>query len=419
MSETASIPGWRERERREPAARPDDVGRHNLALVVRHVASRGTASRSEIARATRLTKGTVSTHVQELLKLELLVELGSQPDGRVGRPHSDLALNRSGHCGIGVEINVDYIAVCVSDLLDEVRFHRVEVADNRGLDPRHVLDRAAQLVRTAIAAAETEGLAPAGVAAAVAGTVELETGAVLVAPNLGWTGVPVVDELVERLAPVDVSVIADNEANLAALAELWLGIGGESGSYVHVSGDIGVGAGIVVGGALFRGARGFAGEIGHVVVDRNGPACSCGGRGCLERFAGQDAILRAAGLPSTTATTLGHPGDPLCGLIERLEQGDEAASAAVRVAAEALGIGLAGVVNVIDPDTIILGGTYAPLAPWLTDSLRESLVRQVIASEWRPIEIRVSELGPDAAVRGAAAWVVQRLLAAPDVLASR
>jgi predicted NBD/HSP70 family sugar kinase len=274
-------------------------------------------------------------------------------------------------------------------------------------------------VRTAIAAAETEGLAPAGVAAAVAGTVELETGAVLVAPNLGWTGVPVVDELVERLAPVDVSVIADNEANLAALAELWLGIGGESGSYVHVSGDIGVGAGIVVGGALFRGARGFAGEIGHVVVDRNGPACSCGGRGCLERFAGQDAILRAAGLPSTTATTLGHPGDPLCGLIERLEQGDEAASAAVRVAAEALGIGLAGVVNVIDPDTIILGGTYAPLAPWLTDSLRESLVRQVIASEWRPIEIRVSELGPDAAVRGAAAWVVQRLLAAPDVLASR
>ena len=127
----------------------------------------------------------MSTHVQELLKLELLVELGSQPDGRVGRPHSDLALNRSGHCGIGVEINVDYIAVCVSDLLDEVRFHRVEVADNRGLDPRHVLDRAAELVRTAIAAAEREGLAPAGVAAAVAGTVELETGAVLVAPNLG------------------------------------------------------------------------------------------------------------------------------------------------------------------------------------------------------------------------------------------
>ena len=214
-------------------------------------------------------------------------------------------------------------------------------------------------------------------------------------------------------------MVADNEANLAALGELWLGIGGESGSYVHVSGEIGVGAGIVVAGALFRGMRGFAGEIGHVVVDRNGPECSCGGRGCLERVAGQDAILSAAGLPAAATTTLGHPGDPLCELIELLARGDAAASGAVRAAADALGIGLAGVVNVIDPDTIILGGTYASLAPWLVDSLRESLVRQVIASEWRPIEILTSTLGPDAAVRGAAAWVVQRLLAAPGMVASR
>jgi predicted NBD/HSP70 family sugar kinase len=419
MSETASAPGWRGRSRREPAARSDDVGRHNLALVVQQVAARGAVSRAELARVTRLTKGTVSTHVQELLKLGLLVELGTQPDGRVGRPHSVLALNRSGHCGIGMEINVDYVAVCVSDLLHQVRFHRVEAVDNRGIEPGRVLDRAARLVRTAVDAAAAEGLAPAGIAAAVPGTVGIETGAVRVAPNLGWTDVQVVDGLVERLAPIDVPVLADNEANLAALGELWLGIGSESGSYVHVSGEIGVGAGVVVGGALFRGAHGFAGEIGHVVVDPNGAPCACGGRGCLERVAGQDAILRAAGLPSTTATTLGHAGNPLRELVERLEQGDERASAAVRAAAAALGIGLAGVVNIIDPDTIILGGTYASLAPWLVEPLKEELLRQVIASEWRPIEIRASALGPDAAVRGAAAWIVQRVLAAPGAAVSR
>jgi predicted NBD/HSP70 family sugar kinase len=419
MSDIASVPDWRERSRREPPARPDDVGRHNLALVVQHVAASGTASRAELARATLLTKGTVSAHVADLLKLEVLVELGTQPDGRVGRPHSVLALHGGRHCGIGIEINIDYIAVCVSDLLHEVRFERVEVADNRGVDPSEVLDRAARLVRTAYDAALAQGLSPAGIAAAVPGTMEMETGALLVAPNLGWTDVPVVDELADRLCPLELPVVADNEANLAALGELWLGIGGESGSYVHVSGEIGVGAGIVVAGALFRGMRGFAGEIGHMVVDRNGPDCTCGGRGCLERVAGQDAILRAAGLPTATATTLGHPGNPLYDLIELLERGDPAASEAVRAAAEALGICLAGVVNVIDPDTIILGGTYAALAPWLVDPLRKSLVRQVIASEWRPIEIRTSMLGPDAAVRGAAAWVVQRVLAAPGMVATR
>jgi predicted NBD/HSP70 family sugar kinase len=419
MSDIASVPEWQEHARREPPARPDDVGRHNLALVVQHVAARGTVSRAELARATLLTKGTVSAHVADLLKLEVLVELGTQPDGRVGRPHSVLALHSGRHCGIGIEINIDYMAVCVSDLLHQVRFHHVDVVDNRGVDPGCVLDRAADLVRTAYRAAIAEGLSPAGIAAAVPGTMEMETGALLVAPNLGWTDVPVVDELLERLCPLDLPVVADNEANLAALGELWLGIGGESGSYVHVSGEIGVGAGIVVAGALFRGMRGFAGEIGHVVVDRNGPDCSCGGRGCLERVAGQDAILRAAGLPTATATTLGHPGDPLHELIELLEAGDPTASGAVHAAAEALGIGLAGVVNVIDPDTIILGGTYASLAPWLVQPLRSSLVRQVIASEWRPIEIRTSTLGPDAAVRGAAAWVVQRVLAAPGMVASR
>jgi predicted NBD/HSP70 family sugar kinase len=294
----------------------------------------------------------------------------------------------------------------------------VEVVDNRGIDPAQVLDRAARLVRTALDAAGAEGLSAAGVAAAVPGTVEVDGGVLLVAPNLGWANVEVVAELVRRLAPLEVPVLADNEANLAALGELWLGIGPEVGDYVHVSGEIGVGGGVVVGGALFRGSRGFAGEIGHVVVDPNGPECSCGGRGCLERVAGQDAILRAAGLESTLATSLGRSGSPMRELVERLEHGDERALAAVRDAAAALGIGLAGVVNVIDPETIVLGGTYAALVPWLEQPLREALSRQVIASESRPLAIRSSALGPDAAVRGAAAWIVQRVLAAPDAVAA-
>ena len=400
-------------------ARADDVRRHNLALVVQHVAERGTVSRAELARLTRLTKGTVSAHVLELLRLDLLVELGAQADGRVGRPHTPLALHGERHCGVGLEINVDYLAVSVVDLLRRARFHRVEAIDNRDVPPGVVLDRAAQLVRTALDAAAIEELSPAGIATAVPGTIDQERGMLLVAPNLGWRDIPVASELAARLAPLSVPVLVDNEANLAALGELWLGIGGECGDYIHVFGEIGVGGGIVVDGALFRGSHGFAGEIGHVVVDPDGDDCLCGGKGCLERVAGQEAILRAAGLPSTSATRLGQTGNATNELIALLERDDPRAHAAVRRAAEALGIGLAGVVNVLDPDTIVLGGVYAPLAPWLAEPLAERLATQVMGARSRPVAVRQSALGPDGAVRGAAALVVDRVLAAPDSVAAR
>lgn len=403
---------------RQPGARADDVRRHNLALVVQQVAARGSASRAELARLTHLTKGTVSAHVQELLRLGLLAELGAQPDGRVGRPHNALALNGERHCGIGIEINVDYLAVSVADLLNRVRYHRVEAVDNRDVPYEHVLDRTARLVRTALEAADTGGLVPAGVGVAVPGTIDQEQGVLLLAPNLGWADVPVAADLEQRLEPLAVPVLVDNEANLAALGELWLGIGGECGDYVHVSGEIGVGGGVVVGGALFRGSRGFAGEIGHVVVDPGGDECLCGGRGCLERVAGQEAILSAAGLPSTSATRLGQLGNAMQELVQRLGDGDERALAAVARAADALGIALAGVVNVIDPDTIVLGGTYASIAPWLVDRMRDRLSTQVLGARSRRIDVLQSALGPDAAVRGAAAWIVQSVLEAPDSVAA-
>ena len=398
-------------------ARADDVRRHNLALVVHHVAERGSASRAELARLTRLTKGTVSAHVQELLRLGLLVELGVQPEGRIGRPHNALALNGERHCGIGLEINVDYLAVSVADLLNRVRYHRVDAIDNRDVPPGRVFDRAARLIRLALDAATRGGLVPAGIAAAVPGTIDQEHGLLLVAPNLARSDVHVAAELRERLMPLTIPVLVDNEANLAALGELWLGVGAGCGDYVHVSGEIGVGGGVVVGGSLFRGARGLAGEIGHVVVDPDGDECLCGGRGCLERVAGQEAILQAAGLPSTSTTRLGAAGNAMHRLVERLEQGDERSLAAVEHAGEALGIALSGVVNLIDPDAIVLGGTYAALVPWLEAPLNATLERQVVGARGRPVEVLQSALGPDAAVRGASGWIVQGVLAAPDSVA--
>jgi predicted NBD/HSP70 family sugar kinase len=198
-------------------------------------------------------------------------------------------------------------------------------------------------------------------------------------------------------AELGVPVAVDNEANLAALSELRT-TGGPS--FVYVSGEIGIGAGIVLDGVLYRGMRGWSGEIGHVSVHPDGPECRCGARGCLERYAGQEAILRAAGVAT-------------------LAEVDETAAPALAEAASALGLALAGVVNLLDVDTVVLGGSYAPLVPWLRDGIAAELHRHVLTAGLAPTTLRAAALGADAAMRGAADAVLREVLNNPAAWLSR
>ena len=224
---------------------------------------------------------------------------------------------------------------------------------------------------------------------------------------------PVADILADRFATRDLDVVVDNEANLAALGELWFGGHEDLDDFIHVSGEIGVGGGIVIGGELFRGVRGFAGEIGHVVVQPDGPRCRCGARGCLEQVAGQEAILRAAGLPGAVGTSLGQPGGSVAELLAMARDGEPDTLRAIESAGRALGIGLSATVNIVDPSTVVLGGLYAALEPWLSKPLLEELRERAIALGWSPVRLLASRLGPDAAVRGAAGAVVKRVLSEP------
>jgi predicted NBD/HSP70 family sugar kinase len=387
-------------------ARQDALRQHNLALVLQHIAGAEPVSRARIAHDTSLTKTTVSSLVDDLVSARLVTELGPEARGEIGRPGSALALNRTGYVGIGLEINVDYIAVCVANLVGEVRYLRTRPRDNRGQSPAKVLGRAVRMTRTAIATAEDAQLTVAGLAVAVPGPVETDRGLLRLAPNLGWVDVPVADILADRFASRDLAVVVDNEANLAALGELWFG-------FVHVSGEIGVGGGIVIGGELFRGVRGFAGEIGHVVVQPDGPRCRCGARGCLEQVAGQEAILRSAGLTGAVGTSLGQPGGSVAELLAKARDGEPDTLRAIESAGRALGIGLSATVNIVDPSTVVLGGLYAALEPWLSKPLLEELRERAIALGWSSVRLLASRLGPDAAVRGAAGAVVKRVLSEP------
>jgi len=444
--------------RGNPARQPS-LREHNLGLTLAELADRGPASRARLASATGLTKATVSSLVDTLIAGGLVREVGpvrevgtirevgtvlevgpvrevgpvgAQPSGspaRLGRPGSPIALAADGPVGIGLEINVDYLATCTVDLAGGVRQRQLVTADFRRGRIGSALDRAAAALVAAVAAAREAALPVAGVAVGVPGLVDnaSDDGPALLrlAPNLGWRDVAILDELRTRAGaalPAGLAMTLDNEANRAALGELWCG-GHQSGdgtplrTFVYVSGEIGVGAGLVVDGQLFRGLRGFSGEIGHLPIAAVGitTPCSCGAYGCLEQLAGQEAILRAAGLQAAgvRGTGNGNPDGPVGELVRLAGLGDPAALAAIADAGTALGTGISAVLNLVDADTVVLGGLYARLAPWLVPSVEREIAVRALAASWAPVQVLVSRLGGEAAVRGAAMSVVRGVIEDP------
>jgi predicted NBD/HSP70 family sugar kinase len=392
------------------------VRRHNLGVVLRHVSEHGPRSRATIAMETGLNKTTVSSLVTELIGLDLLVERGLEQRGTVGRPGQVVELSGSGVVALGLEINVDYLAVRALDLTGAERHRSLDVRDNRRVEVDEVLDRLAALAMAALDEVQTSGLRPVGATVALPGLVDAEAGVLLVAPNLGWNDLPVVQGLHDRIPSPPTPAFplaADNEANLAALAELWEGTARGLQDVLYVSGEIGVGAGIIVRGELFRGSQGFGGEFGHMTVDPNGRPCACGSRGCLETIVGLEALLERAGLdPAGAATTTGS-GQPVSELAGRARMGDEQALGALREAGRWLGLGIASAANLLNFQAVVLGGFFAQLATWLADPIARELETHVLASEWAVPRLLPSTLGPEAAVRGAAAQSLRRVLADP------
>ena len=367
--------------------------RQNLALVLGAVAAHGPMSRAEAAAVTGLTRAAVSSMVVELMRDGLLVELGPAPSGRVGRPGNALRPADTGPAGLGLEVGVDHLAACVVDLRGAIRAQGRVAAANRGRAAGPVLAELAALADGVVAEARGLGLRPVGAALAVPGLVDGAAGRVVHAPNLGWRE----QQLPRTLLGLELEL--ENEANLGALAELWQG---GAQDVVHVSAEAGIGAALVVGGRLFRGARGFAGELGHVPLHPDGPRCACGARGCLEQYAGERAVLAAAGIGTAG-------GDWIALLADLAADGEPRVLAALEQAGRALGTALAGAVNLVDPSAVVLGGAYAELGEWLLPGMRRELAERVRVREWPESALSVSGLGRRGPLLGAALVTIRPL----------
>jgi len=305
---------------------------------------------------------------------------------------------------VGVDLGGTNIRAAVFDEGMEVlgRFEMPTLAQEAADD---VIGRIAACVREALDRSSVGAGDIGGVGVGAAGLTDWRTGVVVLASNLGWKNVPLKERLQQQLDGLRVEV--DKDTNAAALAEARLGAGREFKHFLYVTAGTGIGGGLILGGALYRGATGGAGDIGHVVVDPDGPPCGCGGHGCVEVFSsGAGMVDRAremlSGGAQAASSSMTVEGLTTEAIFESANQGDAVAAEVVETAGRALGLALAGYVNLNNPEAIVLGGGVARAGKVYTDPVERELRRRALPALGEVVRLVPPALGDDVGVAGAA-----------------
>lgn len=394
------------------------VRRHNLSLVLRQVSSPGVHSRASVAADTGLTRATVSSLVDDLIRRGLVKEVGLADARRTGRPAMMLEPDGSRLVAIGIELDVGAMYVVAVDLGGRVVHQRRRLLGG-STDVDSLLSRLVEEIRVATRRIEAEGGRVAGLSVAVPGIADVGRGVVVRAPNLGWRNVPLRDRLVARLG-ADVPIVIDNEANLGAVAELRTPQMTGVGHMVYLLAVSGVGAGVVIDGALFRGASGAAGEFGHTTVKPDGAPCACGSRGCWETVIGLRALLQST-VPDLAdalmADTRRSPEQKVQHVVERARAGDRTALAGLRSFGRWLGVGLANVIDACNPEVIVLAGVLPALSPWVMPSAMNAIHANVLPESVATCRVVSTTLGFSAGARGGAMLAIDHVMADPTSVA--
>lgn len=395
-----------------------DMREMNLALILKTLYSEAPLSRSALAAQTGLNKATVSSLVKDLLDLGYAREIGIDPSSSdVGRPAINLEPNPDAGYTIGMEIGVDFISVIVVDFVTDIVTRRYE-STHKLYNQQAVLDRALMLLKESYEFVQKRERPLFGIGVGVPGLVDVADGRLLFAPNLGWRDVPL-KKMVEAQFPVPVFVA--NEANLAALGESTFGAGIDSNFMVYISSGVGLGGGVVLNGNLLQGATGFAGEIGHMTVERDGRQCNCGNKGCWETVASLQALFRRIeeaiqnGQSSPIADMIDHDFSRLSIqlIVEAARQNDPVVLAALHETGEWLGIGIANLLNIINPQQVILGGPLSAAASFLLPVIRETINQRAWSWVQENVGVVTAKHGEDAAVMGGAAIVFESVISNP------
>ncbi|MFF0345749.1 ROK family protein [Kribbella sp. NPDC004875] len=343
-----------------------DIRATNLAAVLGYLRREAPCSRAAIASGTGLNKATVTSIVGELLDRRLVRET-QQTQNHVGRPATLLVLDGSAYATIGLEVSAQGLTALSCDAAGEqvLRWHRSGPGVDAG--PAKTTAALAALARRAITTVQASGRRVLGITVGVPGLVNRE-GTVVLAAGLGWRDVPLKAELAAALGRPDIPVQVDNDASLGVLAEHLYGPLAGTANLIHITGDTSVGAGIIADGRPLAGHLGYVGEIGHLRLIPDGPLCGCGRRGCLEALASLPAILARV-----DGTSDDDPQHQLESLIRRATAEETAVTEVLAEAGTHLGHGIAALVNILNPEVVVLGGAYALLADHLTPAIDKAL----------------------------------------------
>lgn len=388
----------------------------NLATLLDLLRRHTTLTRTELAQMTGLNRATITRLVRELIALGLVCEDGVLA-AAAGRPAISLRLNSAAGMIIGAEIGFASVSAIVTDFTPTI-VTRVE----RKLRPDEHRDAALDQAMNAFCAAYEAAIRwkrPVfGMGLGVPGLVDAATGTLLFAPNLGWSDVPLKQMLEDRLR---IPVLVDNVASVSALGESTFGAAQNHRVVLYLSTQGGLGGRIVVDGHILRGASGFAGEVGHMTVAESGRRCNCGRVGCWETRASQMALLQAvrerlaAGEPSTLRDAIGDPAQITVAMVaEAAEQGDNLARSALEEIGRWLGVGLANLINMLNPDLVVIGGALSAGHQVLLPAIEAVLATEALRWVRKDCEITFAAHGADTCLFGSVAAVYREVLRQPQ-----
>jgi len=385
----------------------------NRMALVRHLCSHPGLSRADLAGAVQLTKSTISMLVRELLEEGWLVEREVVATGDLGRRPTPLFIDPGRLVLLGAEVGIEGVRAVVTSLTGEV-LAQARSGYGGARSAKASIGVLAATVLKVAGRLDSGTQRIIGIGVGLPGGVDEATGFLHFAPNLRWRDVPVGELLAEKLAGsalARVPLFLQNEADVAAIGEMEFNPAEFVDPLLYVSVNQGVGAGVIVGDRLLQGHRGFAGEVGHIVLQMGGPVCSCGRRGCAEALIAPRAMLP------------GHGGDdPLAEIQRRLEAGDAEMQRAVKKAGNHLGVLLQNLAAAYDPGCIVLGGSVIELGEAFLQPALGTLNDYAEAAGLSPPPVRMSRLGADAVAVGAAAlarYRITRPLIGPAFAAAR
>jgi predicted NBD/HSP70 family sugar kinase len=370
----------------------------NRERVLGALRERGRISQADIARMTGLSRTTVHTLVSELKDAGVLREVeAGVPDFRGGRPSVLLMLRESSLAVVGIDFGHSHVGVAVADIGHNVLAERrcdLDVSH----DARAALDAAARMVDEVLTEARVDRKSVIGAGIGIPGPIDRARGTAGSATILpGWIGVRIGEEMHDRLGmPVEI----ENDANLGALAELTWGAGRECSNFVYVKVSTGIGAGLVIDGRVLRGATGTAGEIGHTTLDESGALCYCGNRGCLETVASGPAIIQLVGPLNGEVPTLAR-------IVELAIAGELRCHRAISDAGHEIGVAIAGLCNLINPERVIVGGLVSRTGEVLLQPMRESIRRHALLAVAETLDVRLAVFVERAELLGSLALALQ------------